>query len=125
MIHLSPAAVKEIKRLQANQQSPKALFRLKIQSGGCFDWFYQMGFDQTINAQDAVYNCGDIQVVVNSRALIYVDGLTIDYSEDLMGGGFRFMNPNATQHCGCGNSFAIRPSQISAVEGEGIELTRT
>ena len=113
MIHLSPAAAKEIKRLQTNQKSPKALFRLKIQAGGCLDWFYQMGFDQTINAEDAVYNCGDIQVVVNSRSLIYVDGLNIDYSEDLMGGGFRFMNPNAVHHCGCGNSFQIRSPQIN------------
>ena len=116
MIHLSPAAVKEIKRLQNNQRSPKALFRLKIQSGGCFDWFYQMGFDQTINAEDAVYNCGDIQVVVNSRSLNHVDGLTIDYSEDLMGGGFRFINPNASQHCGCGNSFSIRSAQMPVVQ---------
>ena len=116
MIHLSLTAVKEIKRLQATQQTPKALFRLRILSGGCFDWFYQMGFDQTINAEDAVYNCGDIQIVVNSQALIYVDGLTIDYSEDLMGGGFRFTNPNAAQHCGCGNSFSVRAPQKSAPE---------
>ncbi|MDJ0702553.1 MAG: iron-sulfur cluster assembly accessory protein [Leptolyngbyaceae cyanobacterium MO_188.B28] len=119
MIHLSPAAVTEIKRLQANQQSQKALFRLRIQAGGCFDWFYQMGFDQTINAEDAVYNCGDVQVVVNSKALHYVEGLTIDYSEDLIGGGFRFMNPNASQHCGCGNSFAIRSPQMSPTDISG------
>jgi iron-sulfur cluster assembly protein len=32
----------------------------------------------------------------------------LDYSEDLMGGGFRFHNPNAAQSCSCGNSFSIK-----------------
>ncbi|NET37201.1 MAG: iron-sulfur cluster assembly accessory protein, partial [Cyanothece sp. SIO1E1] len=83
-------------------------FRLGVQTGGCSDWLYTMGFDQTVQPEDQVYTCGGIQVVIDNRDLDRIDGLTIDYSEDLMGGGFRFHNPKAFHHCGCGNSFSIK-----------------
>lgn len=108
MVYLSKSAVGEIKRLRNKHHSPKALFRLSIQSSGCSGLSYQLEFDETVSPEDQVYTCDDIQVVVDTQNLKYIHGLTLDYSEDLMGGGFRFHNPNATQNCGCGNSFNIR-----------------
>jgi iron-sulfur cluster assembly accessory protein len=70
-----------------------------------------MEFEQEYQPQDLIYECNGIQVVIAPANLPYIDGLTLDYSEDLMGGGFRFHNPNAIQTCGCGNSFAIATSE--------------
>jgi len=47
-------------------------------------------------------------VVIDDQSLDYINGLMLDYSEDLMGGGFRFHNPNAKHSCGCGNSFSVK-----------------
>lgn len=107
MIHLSSAAAKEILRLQSKRDPKDRLFRLGVQPSSCLSLAYTMNFDHTTYPDDQLYECAGIQIVINQESLSYLDGLSLDYSEDLMGGGFRFHNPNASQTCGCGNSFAI------------------
>jgi iron-sulfur cluster assembly protein len=106
MIHLSPAAINEIGRLKSKQPSD-TLFRLRVKSGGCADLFYDLAFDATVQSQDQVLKLDDIRVVIDPESLNYITGLSLDYSEDLTGGGFRFHNPQATSTCSCGNSFSI------------------
>ena len=106
MIHLSPAALSEIGRLKSKQQ-PNSLFRLAVKPGGCSGWFYDMSFDEIIKIGDRILDLNHIQVVIDAKSLDYVNGLALDYSEDLMGGGFRFHNPQAIATCSCGNSFCM------------------
>lgn len=105
-IEISKAAIAEVKRLRVKQKKPAALFRLGVELGGCAGMFYTLDFDDNVQSSDLVYSCNGLQVVVENENLQYIDGLTIDYSEDLMGGGFRFHNPKAAKNCGCGNSFS-------------------
>jgi iron-sulfur cluster assembly accessory protein len=49
----------------------------------------------------------DIQCVVDAKSMLYLYGLELDYSQELIGGGFKFYNPNAEESCGCGSSFAV------------------
>jgi iron-sulfur cluster assembly protein len=107
MIHLSQSAVSEVERIRAKSTNPKALFRLSIQPGGCADFYYQLALTDVATADDHVLACDGIQVAVDLQSWPYLTGLNIDYSEDLMGGGFRFQNPNAVSSCGCGNSFSV------------------
>ena len=106
MIHLSPSAASEIERLRSRQRQPNLLFRIQAQPGGCSGLFYVLTFDESVRSGEQVYDCYGISVIVDAQRWHYLNGLTLDYSEDLMGGGFRFHNPNATQTCGCGNSFS-------------------
>jgi iron-sulfur cluster assembly accessory protein len=78
-----------------------------VRQGGCSDWIYDISFDTVVNAEDQVFDVNDIQLLIDKESIRYLDNLTVDYSEDLMGGGFRFHNPIATSTCSCGNSFAI------------------
>ncbi|NEP41041.1 MAG: iron-sulfur cluster assembly accessory protein [Okeania sp. SIO2H7] len=107
MIHLSQAAEKEIARLSAKQHHPENLFRLGVKKGGCSEMCYVMEFDRQTRPSDRVFEFDTIKVVVDADHLNYFDGLVLDYSEDLMGGGFRFKNPMAITTCSCGNSFAV------------------
>ena len=107
MINLSQAAVGEIKRLQLRRQKSEARLRLGIQRGGCADFYYTIDFDEALNPSDRIYDCSSISVVVDEECFNYIGELTLDYSEDLMGGGFRFHNPKAVESCGCGNSFRV------------------
>ena len=107
MINLTPAAIHEINRLQAQQSNQSTIFRLGVKAGGCCQLSYTMAFDLPNHQQDEIIVLGDMQIVINQDQISYVEGLTIDYSEDLMGGGFRFNNPKATNTCSCGNSFTI------------------
>jgi iron-sulfur cluster assembly accessory protein len=109
VIHLSKSAIAEIKRLRSRQpdSSGNICFRLRVEAGGCSGLIYKLSFDSASHPNDHLYECDGLQAIVDSQSLQQVKGLQIDYSEDLMGGGFRFQNPNATANCGCGNSFAI------------------
>lgn len=118
MIHISSPAVNEIKRLRSKQRNQNILFRLQVQTGGCSGLFYNLVFDGAVSIGDQLYDCNGMAIVVDAHSLNYISGLTIDYSEDLMGGGFRFHNPNASAQCGCGNSFAV--STDSHLPGQSI-----
>ena len=78
-----------------------------MKSGGCADWFYDLAFDTTVQPQDQVLELQNLCVIIDPESLNYINELSLDYSEDLMGGGFRFHNPQATSTCSCGNSFSI------------------
>ncbi|BAI91596.1 iron-sulfur cluster assembly accessory protein [Arthrospira platensis NIES-39] len=108
MIHLTQSATNEVLRQQSRKNDSNLLFRLGVKSGGCCEWVYTFGWEPEATANDGVYQCGSIRIVIDSEIAPYLAGLTLDYSEDLMGGGFRFDNPNAAKTCSCGHSFVFK-----------------
>jgi iron-sulfur cluster assembly accessory protein len=68
---------------------------------------YVLEFEQEPRSDSQVYVLEGLEVVIDQPSAPYLNGLTVDYTEDLMGGGFRFHNPNATHTCGCGNAFSV------------------
>lgn len=112
MIHLTPAALRELKRLRMKQPTIPPVIRLSLRSGGCGEWTYCLGLDQPPSAlrstDDIVQDHGEFRLVIAAVDQPRLDQLTIDYTEDLMGGGFRFINPQAAQTCGCGNAFSLK-----------------
>jgi len=85
-----------------------------VRSGGCSGMSYTMDFIQPedVGKDDKVYaytleDGKGFQVVSDPKSLLYIYGLQLDFSTALIGGGFNFTNPNATQTCGCGSSFAV------------------
>lgn len=111
MIELSKAAAEEIKRLQFKRKNSERRLRIGVQKGGCADLYYILDFDEAIHPGDRVYDREGISVVVDEQSLNAIADLTLDYSEDLMGGGFRFHNPQAVETCGCGNSFRVEAAK--------------
>ncbi len=109
MIQLSAAATAEILRLKARRQPADVLFRLSVVRQGCMEFSYAMQFVTGPQAGDRTLDCNGIPIVLPETDLPYLENLRLDYSEDMMGGGFRFNNPIASQTCSCGNSFAIAP----------------
>lgn len=109
MIQLSPTAIGELKRLQ-KKHLPSGQLRIVVDTSGCKGLAYQMQFAESPQPNDQIFDCEEIQVVVDPASMEYLSGLTLDYTEDLMGGGFRFYNPNAIETCSCGHSFAIAGS---------------
>ena len=106
MIQLSEKAQKEVERL-VQQQKPGSFLRLSVKGGGCSGMTYDVKFDDKQGEYDRVFESGGVKMVCDSKSLVYLDGMTVDYSNELVGGGFRFINPNATGSCGCGTSFAV------------------
>jgi iron-sulfur cluster assembly protein len=113
MIEISQTAAKEITRIQLTRQKPNSKLRLKVEQGGCFGLFYCLNLESSLahepifnQQQDYHHESNGIFVVVDSQSYQLLKGMKLDYTEDLMGGGFRFQNPNASNTCSCGVSFA-------------------
>ena len=107
MIEISTAALSEISRMQTVRQQTTSKFRIGFASGGCQDFYYTIDLVDSIDDRASVQEVNGISISIDPHQLAYLDNLKLDYSEDMMGGGFRFQNPLATSVCGCGNSFSM------------------
>ncbi|MBE9060039.1 iron-sulfur cluster assembly accessory protein [cf. Phormidesmis sp. LEGE 11477] len=109
MIQLTTAARQEIDRLRRRQKQPDAICRLNLQPSSCAEWAYALSLEPALGgAEDQIYEFDGIQLVVERSLLARIQGLKIDFAEDLTGGAFRFNNPLATESCRCGAAFATR-----------------
>lgn len=114
IITIQPKAMARLLELKQKRDSGPAaplILRMGIRSGGCSGLSYVMDFttEDDIKEDDEVdtYEKEGIQCVVDAKSLLYLYGLELDYSDDLIGGGFKFFNPNAEESCGCGSSFGV------------------
>ena len=105
-LKVSPAAVKEAKRLIAVQGTAGAVVRIGVQGGGCSGLSYNLNFDTKVSEYDEVIEADGVKFVVDAKSAVFLKGTTLDYVTALMGGGFKFVNPNAKSTCGCGESFS-------------------
>lgn len=107
-IHLTATAKAQIGRIVASEPYLQGnMLRLGVEGGGCSGLSYNMELTRTTGKLDRVFDFGDFRIVVDARSLLYLSGTTIDYSDKLLGGGFKFTNPRARRSCGCGTSFSI------------------
>ncbi len=112
-ILITDTAMKQLARL-CNEQDEDKVLRVGVRSGGCSGMSYTMDFvpSKEIQKEDEVYKYKvpegrEFHVICDPKSLLYIYGMQLDFSTELIGGGFNFINPNATQTCGCGSSFAV------------------
>ncbi|HEV2474267.1 MAG TPA: iron-sulfur cluster insertion protein ErpA [Chthonomonadales bacterium] len=105
-ITLSERAAEEILGLLERQGKADAALRVFVSGGGCSGLNYGMAFDDAVDEGDFVFNCHGVKVVVDPLSINYIKGASVEYVEDVMGGGFKIDNPNAVRSCGCGSSFS-------------------
>ena len=115
-VRLSDRARAEVRRIVANKQIPEQFgLRVGVKGGGCSGMSYVLGFDKRrehdlafdLEPEDgAPDGTGPITVFMDKRHGLYLMGTTVDYHDGLDARGFVFDNPQATQTCGCGSSFA-------------------
>lgn len=116
VIRIKPAAMRRLRELRAQQLKDETateylVLRMGVRSGGCSGMSYVMDFADAATIQDDdqvdIYETDRIKCVVDAKSMLYLYGLELDYSTELIGGGFRFYNPNAEESCGCGSSFGV------------------
>lgn len=106
-ICLSEAAITEIKKQLVQRETPNSSFRIGLKSGGCSGFAYHIQFeDDKPKEKDFVFNFNGLQVIVDKKSIIYLNGSELDWESSLMRKGFKFKNPNEKSSCGCGNSFS-------------------
>lgn len=109
-IEISQAAAREITRIKLARNQPDSQLRLKVDRGGCSGLFYCLELESRSTEpkeREHYFESNEISIVIDPHSYQYLDGIKLDYAEDLMGGGFRFQNPHAIESCGCGISFSL------------------
>lgn len=104
-IQVTDKALAELRGLGAGEEQ---FLRVSVVPGGCSGMTYTAAIDNTLKEGDEVIVEQDgLRIIADSGSLLFLDGLRIDFSDDLVQAGFRFTNPNASKSCGCGSSFSV------------------
>ncbi len=106
MIHLTDAAAKHISEFLANRGSGLGI-RVGVKTAGCSGLSYVLEFVDTPNSNDEVFESGGVNVFIDPKSLVYLNGLTMDFVTEGLNSGFKFTNPNQKGECGCGESFTV------------------
>lgn len=113
-IQVTEKAADKVKQIIADQQpangsAPEKLYlRLRVVGGGCSGFQNKLDLDPQVNEKlDDVFDFHGIEVVVDKRSQMYLEGAVVDYHDELHRQGFSITNPQAKSTCGCGSSYTM------------------
>ena len=106
MITLTQQAAERVTKFLANRGKSIGL-RLGVKTTGCSGMGYVMEFVDDVQPEDTVFESHGVKVIVDPKALVYLDGTEVDYTREGLNEGFKFGNPNEKARCGCGESFTV------------------
>ncbi|MEM1347031.1 MAG: iron-sulfur cluster assembly accessory protein [Myxococcota bacterium] len=111
MINLTTQAAEQaLRMMQENDIDPATTqygLRVGIKAGGCSGLNYVLDIVDAPDAADRTWVLHGVRVYCDPKSYLYLNGTEIDFEQNMMGGGFKFTNPNAKRSCGCGTSFAV------------------
>ena len=106
LVRLTPDAGTKVAALIAREGQGNYL-RIAITGGGCNGLSYKLRFTPEPRRGDILVRTVGIPVLVDAKTALYLKGTVLDYSHKMVGGGFKFANPNAKASCSCGESFSV------------------
>ncbi len=107
-ILLTEKAADEIKKIVKEQNLPESETKLRVgvKGGGCSGFSYMLDLTEEPKGEsDEEMEAHGVKILVDMKSYLYLNGVEIDFKDEVMGRGFVFKNPNATSTCGCGSSF--------------------
>jgi iron-sulfur cluster assembly protein len=107
-LNVTESAAVEIKKFIAGEEDlpETAGLRVRVVPGGCSGFQYSLNIEEASRQGDFILDQHGIKLFVDMFSAQYLNGVTVDYTSNMMGSGFTFENPNATGGCGCGTSFS-------------------
>ena len=107
LIEITDKALDQIRVIMsAEDKGQDSGLRLGVVGGGCSGLSYKMEIDDK-KEKDNVIFFDEVKIFVDLKSSIYLKDIILDYKDGLNGKGFVFQNPNASNTCGCGESFSV------------------
>jgi len=105
---LTETAAREIKNICQQQELDldNIFLKVGVKGGGCSGFTYVLDLTESKNENDEEFDQHGVKIICDPKSLLYLEGTSIDFKDEIMGRGFVFKNPNATSTCGCGSSFS-------------------
>lgn len=105
-VELTKRAAEQVRKIRSQEDLEDDLcLRVAVEGGGCSGLSYKLGFDHKSEDDEVLVSHG-IEIIVDPKHMMYLKGIAVDYPDGLDARGFTFDNPNASETCGCGSSFA-------------------
>lgn len=109
VLQITEQAKNRMVEMLKHEENDQLRLRFGVKGGGCSGLSYSLGFDQEFDEQlDYIDHIKGIPVTIRKEDLQIIEGTTIDFKQNMMGGGFTIDNPNAIVSCGCGSSFKAK-----------------
>lgn len=108
IVTLSDAAAARVREIMAERE--KGYLRVGVKNGGCAGMEYVMDYAEAPEPLDEVVEDNGVQIVVDSKAILFLLGSVVDFETTALHEKFVFTNPNQTDACGCGESVTIVPA---------------
>jgi iron-sulfur cluster assembly protein len=105
-VTLSESAAKHVANFLAKRGKGVGL-RLGVRTSGCSGMAYKLEFADASAPEDLVFESHGVKVLVDPKSLPYLEGTQLDYTKEGLNEGFKFINPNVKDECGCGESFNV------------------
>ena len=105
-ITLTEPAAKHVSNFLNNRGSGLGL-RVGVKTSGCSGMAYVLEFVDVLNDDDEMFTNFGVNVIVDKKSLLYLDGTELDFVKEGLNEGFEFNNPNIDGECGCGESFSV------------------
>jgi iron-sulfur cluster assembly accessory protein len=100
-------AAEKALELAGREGYPEGCLRVRVLAGGCSGFTYRLGFEHGPVDGDTVIEAHGLRVLIDPKSVPIVAGSTLEFSDALLGGGFKVNNPQAVHECACGESFSI------------------
>ena len=104
-IKLTDNAAERVKIFLEKEQG--VALRLGVRKTGCSGWAYEVSIASDLEGDDELFEDKGVKIAVDRESLPFLQGSTIDFITSGLNRTFQFDNPNATEECGCGESFTI------------------
>ena len=100
-------AIDKIKSLLTQRQTPDHYLRIGLKGGGCSGFMYKYEFVDKTDEKDKIFEFDDIKICIDVKSYLFLNGMEIDYEEDILKSGLVFNTPKAQRSCGCGESISF------------------
>ena len=106
-ITMTNAAKEKVRSLLLKRQTPDHYLRIGVQSGGCSGFMYNYEFIEDPDKKDKIFQFDDVKICIPINSYLFLNGMEIDYEENLLKSGLVFNSPKVKRSCGCGESISF------------------
>lgn len=106
-ITMTDFAIKKVTGIMKKRQTPDHYLRIGLKGGGCSGYSYTYEFIEEPTKRDKIFQFGSVKICIDMKSYMFLNGMEIDYKEDLLKSGLELNVPSATRTCGCGESVAF------------------
>mgnify|MGYP003675543235 FL=1 len=106
-ITMTNFAIQKVSGIMMKRQTPGYYLRIGLKGGGCSGYMYSYDFIETPEEKDKIFEFGEVKICIDIKSYLFLNGMEIDYEEDLLKSGLVFNAPKAQRSCGCGESVSF------------------